>query len=443
MNEMEEGIKRVSSMRKCSNVVKTKIVNNLNPICHAAGQKLTLKGKFLITRTQDQRKSSIPGKLISVQIYSGTEVDPSTGKGKLSEKALLKHDVTMKHDNGDTQTMIYKIRINVDSHFGTPRAFVIQNQYKKRFFLQSASIETCNNNNQQIIIHFDCNSWVYPIKKTKSDRLFFSNACYIPSQTPRALLELRNEELERLRGDGSGESEERKDWERIYEYDCYNDLSDPDKGPEYLRPRLGGSWLYQYPRRLRTGRYPSASGPANERRPSNFEIYVPSDERFSPNKMKELKSNCIHALAHFLSPKAAEPLLQQCSKSFESFEEILDLLFSTNRNQRIEGWVRDNLKKFLPIQNLEEIIRAIKNKPLELPIPEILSENAWVWKDDIEFGRQMLAGTHPIKIQCLKPHQHSCTLVTVIYTPVHTINPDGLIIGNPEYDRIKELEGYH
>jgi len=29
------------------------------------------------------------------------------------------------------------------------------------------------------------------------------------------------------------------------------------------------------------------------------------------------------------------------------------------------------------------------------------SENELAWKDDIEFGRQMLAGTHPTRIQCL------------------------------------------
>lgn len=52
---------------------KTKFANNFNPICQAT-QQLTLKGKFLITSSQ---KKSIPGKLISVQIYSGTEVDPS------------------------------------------------------------------------------------------------------------------------------------------------------------------------------------------------------------------------------------------------------------------------------------------------------------------------------------------------------------------------------
>lgn len=70
-------------------------------------------------------------------------------------------------------------------------------------------------------------------------------------------MELRKEELARLKGDGTGE---RKEWDRIYDYDCYNDLADPDKGPEYLRPTLGGSSLYPYPRRVRTGRKPSTAG---------------------------------------------------------------------------------------------------------------------------------------------------------------------------------------
>lgn len=64
-------------------------------------------------------------------------------------------------------------------------------------------------------------------------------------------MEQRKEELERLRGNGMGE---RKEWDRIYDYDCYNDLGDPQKGPQHLRPILGGSRLYPYPRRLRTGR---------------------------------------------------------------------------------------------------------------------------------------------------------------------------------------------
>nr|KYP53538.1 hypothetical protein KK1_024430 [Cajanus cajan] len=369
--------------------VTTRIVNNLNPICQAT-QQLTLKGKFVITYNQSK---SIPGKLVCVQIYSGTDVDPETGKGKLSEKAYFKSGESIKHSH-DAQTMTYKIKIHVDLHFGTPRAFVIQNQHKKKFFLQSASIETSNTR----IIHFDCNSWIYPTKKTKYDRLFFSNRCYLPSQTPSSLVELRKEELDRLKGNGMGE---RKEWERIYDYDYYNDLGDPDKGPDHLRPVLGGSRLYPYPRRGRTGRKHSTAGPSSEIRPQpmNFNIYVPSDERFGPNKMKELKSNCVHAMGHFLSPKS-ELYPRQNSANFQSLEEILDM-FSSNRNQTIEGWMIENLKKLIPVEHLKEITQAIKENRGQLPIPQIISENEWAWKDDMEFGRQMLAGTHPTRIQCL------------------------------------------
>jgi lipoxygenase len=79
----------------------------------------------------------------------------------------------------------------------------------------------------------------------------------LPSQTPRGLQRLRKQELVLLRGNGEGE---RKDSDRIYDYDVYNDLGDPDTNIELKRPILGGSKQYPYPRRCRTGRKPSDAG---------------------------------------------------------------------------------------------------------------------------------------------------------------------------------------
>lgn len=80
---------------------------------------------------------------------------------------------------------------------------------------------------------------------------------YVTSATPAPLVKYRKEELEVLRGDGTGE---RKEWERIYDYDVYNDLGNPDSDKSLARPVLGGSSTHPYPRRVRTGRKPTKKG---------------------------------------------------------------------------------------------------------------------------------------------------------------------------------------
>lgn len=80
---------------------------------------------------------------------------------------------------------------------------------------------------------------------------------YLPSETPAPLAKYREEELHNVRGDGTGE---RKEWERIYDYDVYNDLGNPDKGEKHVRPILGANDTFPYPRRGRTGRKKTRAG---------------------------------------------------------------------------------------------------------------------------------------------------------------------------------------
>ncbi|RVX13011.1 Linoleate 13S-lipoxygenase 2-1, chloroplastic [Vitis vinifera] len=75
-------------------------------------------------------------------------------------------------------------------------------------------------------ITFNCCSWVHSKFDNPEKRIFFTNKSYLPSQTPRGLKSLRKKELRSLRGNGE---EECKAFDRIYDYDTYNDLGDPTR----------------------------------------------------------------------------------------------------------------------------------------------------------------------------------------------------------------------
>ncbi|KAI9176645.1 hypothetical protein LWI28_005445 [Acer negundo] len=376
-------------LQECLSAVQNKISSHLFSHASNPHDLNLIKGKLVIDHSPGQ---SGPGKSASVQVYSCTEIDPNTRKGKLSEKAKLKYEKSQKSDG--TRTTTYEVKLYVEKDFGIPGAFVIENHHNHKFFLQSATFQTPGDQ----VINFDCRSWVYPIKMTKTSRIFFSNTSYLPRDTPKALADLRQEELKILRGDGTGE---RKEWDRIYDYDYYNDLGNPDKGDEHKRPVLGGSETFPYPRRGRTGRPPSKKDPLTESRPEmiNLDIYVPPDERFSPNKLSEFIGNSIQATAHFILPEA-KSLLEQDS-SVQSFDEIKKM-FSSNRSQKVDGWLSEKLHKLVPDELYKGIAHASKGDHLMFTLPQILTNNEFAWKNDEEFGRQMLAGTNPTRIRVLE-----------------------------------------
>ncbi|XVE81843.1 hypothetical protein DITRI_Ditri15bG0098600 [Diplodiscus trichospermus] len=259
------------------------------------------------------------------------------------------------------------------------------------------------------------------------------------------LVKLRRKELEKLRG---GSNDERKPWDRIYQYDYYNDLGEPDNGQEYARPVLGGSTEYPYPRRLRTGRPPCHHDHSTESRPASiFQTYVPPDERISPDKLEELRVNFVDALVRFLSPKQNQPpgsnqelpdfikkivhfFVPSAAFSTGDFKFILSIInffrrkpksssdqethrldpaedmydiFAEKEVKEMEEWVKQELKKFVPNEIFNQVANnATKRNQLDSQLPSIIAEQRDAWKRDVEFGRQLLAGTNPVRIRHLK-----------------------------------------
>ncbi|KAI3823210.1 hypothetical protein L1987_04643 [Smallanthus sonchifolius] len=120
---------------------------------------------------------------------------------------------------------MYKCNFDVPEDFGEIGAILVENEYSKKMFFKTIALDNG--------VTFTCDSW-----------------SYLPSETPKALKSLREEDLESLRGNGEGE---RKSYDRIYDYDVYNDLGAPDLSLSLARPVLGGEER-PYPRRCRTGR---------------------------------------------------------------------------------------------------------------------------------------------------------------------------------------------
>lgn len=201
---------------------------------------------------------------------------------------------------------------------------------------------------------------------------------YLPSQTPRGVKNLRKEELKAIRGNGRGE---RKEWERVYDYDVYNDLGDPDNDPATRRPVLGGRGR-PYPRRCRTGRRRCRTDPSSESPPAKdgAGIYVPRDEAFTERKAGAFATKkALSALSAFTT---AQRVSGDRRRGFPSLAAI-DALYEDGYKNRpsssqqeadnLEGYFREVLQKQvkLLLKGEKEEFKEELRKVFKFQTPEI------------------------------------------------------------------------
>ncbi|KAK9673699.1 hypothetical protein RND81_12G184400 [Saponaria officinalis] len=322
--------------------------------------------------------------------------DLLTGK----EKATISRYAHHTENKGDE--VKYEAEFVVPPDFGEVGAVLVENEHHKEMYVTEIQLHGFVLGPLRIT----CNSWVHPKSQSPDKRIFFTNKCYLPEQTPSGLKRLRERELRIMRGDGEGE---RKSYERVYDYDTYNDLGDPDKDPDLGRPVLGGP-LLPYPRRCRTGRPRCSTDSSSETR-SSF-VYVPRDEQFSEVKGATFSAKTVYSVLHAVIPSLEIAVLDP-DLGFPHFTAI-DSLFHQGINV-------PTLKQHAAITSvLPRLVKAIHDieaDVLQFEPPAVFDRDRFAWFSDDEFSRQTLAGLNPYCIQLVKEWPLKSKLDPNIYGP--------------------------
>ncbi|XAR62392.1 Linoleate 13S-lipoxygenase [Bertholletia excelsa] len=320
------------------------------------------------------------GKSIHLELVSA-ELDPKTGKEKETIKGYA-HRSSQEKDE-----VKYECDFEIPKGFGGIGGVLVENEHHNEMYLKNIVFDGLAHG----VLMVTCNSWVAPKSDNSEKRIFFTNKSYLPCQTPGGLTGLRKKELENLRGNGQGE---RKTNDRIYDYDVYNDLGNPDSKPELKRPVLGGK-QHPYPRRCRTGRPHCKTDPLSESRSAI--VYVPRDEAFSEVKLLTFTATTADQVAHALF-QSLDTIFVDPDLGFATFTDIESLF-----NEGIHvpplsknGFLKDLFPRILKsiADTQEEVIR--------FETPKMFERDRFSWFRDEEFARQTLAGVNPYSIQLVK-----------------------------------------
>ncbi|XP_019200459.1 PREDICTED: lipoxygenase 6, chloroplastic [Ipomoea nil] len=368
---------------------------------------ITLRKKMrerLVDKIEDQWVSFINGigKGILIQLIS-EDIDPVTQSGKSSEWSYVRGFPKTSENN--PYIVEYAADLRVPGDFGCPGAALITNFLDKEVYLV------------QIVVHgfsqgplfFSANTWIHSSKDNPTEsRIIFKNQAYLPSQTPAGIKGLRGADLMSIRGNGKGE---RKLHERIYDYEVYNDLGNPDKDDDLARPVLGGK-EWPYPRRCRTGRPATKTDPATETRIEKPNpVYVPRDEAFEEIKQDTFSAGKLKAALHNLIPLIASTL-SSSDIPFNCFSDI-DKLYSDGFLLRDGEEAKANI--FGP--NMMTQLFSAGQRLFKYEIPAVIKTDRFSWLRDEEFARQALAGVNPVNIELLKEVPILSKLDPAVYGP--------------------------
>ncbi|XP_050371532.1 linoleate 13S-lipoxygenase 2-1, chloroplastic-like [Argentina anserina] len=380
-------------------VVTTKEVVTENFTSVKATITVTLTvGGFLtnmgLTRGLDDVRDML-GQTLFMDLISA-HLDPKTGLEK-------KHVTGFAHRSRRKDSeIVYETDFKVPLNFGEVGAVLIENEHHKEMYLKDIVLDGL----PEGPVLFTCNSWLHSKYDNSAKRVFFTNKSYLPSKTPSALVRLREEELVTLRGNGQGE---RKSFERVYDYDVYNDLGEPDSKFSLQRTVIGGSKEFPYPRRCRTGRPMCETDPQSEKRTGTW--YVPRDEAFSEIKQLTFSAKTVYSVLHAVVP-ALETAIVDSDLGFPLFTAI-DELYNEGislpplKDQGVIRTIIPRLVNALP--SGDEVLRFVP--------PETMNRDKFFWFRDEEFARQTLAGLNPYSIKLVTEWPLRSELDPEVYGP--------------------------
>ncbi|KAK4429705.1 Lipoxygenase 6, chloroplastic [Sesamum alatum] len=368
---------------------------------------MTIRKKMkerLSEKIEDQWESFINGigRGILIQLIS-EDIDPVTKSGK-SVESFVRGWLSKLSNN--PHVVEYGADLTVPQDFGQPGAILVTNFHDKEFFLMEVVVHGFS----QGPVFFWADTWIHSRKDNPESRIIFKNQAYLPSQTPPGIKDLRREDLLSLRGN---RKEERKLHERVYDYDVYNDLGNPDKSEELARPVVGTDER-PYPRRCRTGRPPTLTDPYSETRIEKpHPVYVPRDETFEEIKQNTFSAGRLKALLHNLIPLIVTTL-SSSDMPFTNFSDI-DKLYNDGVLLKEEE-PKEAIKNKILATVMNQMF-TVGDKLLKYDLPAIIKRDRFAWLRDNEFARQTLAGVNPVNIELLKELPIVSKLDPEVYGP--------------------------